>query len=896
MEDIVSISETEELDNDTQMEATSGCESPVIAQTQKTRARERERSKSISTRGRCRVRPVTRERNLSSSPKRTPKRTRVSASNINTSRTRSRSPLSQPPQPPETPPPPPPTPPPPTPTPEATLNNRERGSASRQATIDSATNALDAARGNRSRSSTRSPTRSRSNSPGENQGTPGDPILSPRSRQMKRGRKKTSVIWKHMVQRKVANVTVTYCNHCDSNWVLSGSTSTALQHLRNGHIDKLTTEELRNLNSVSEPTSRDATTPKRQLKGSYVNWVRNIDHNGSEGRELNRMLCLAILSGSLPWNILDNVQFAMFVEKASGNRYKLPSRTYMTSTIVPRLYQSCRDAVTDILKKIQHIAFTTDAWRSFHKDSYITITAHVFDDDLTLHSFVLDTSEITERHTADNLFKHIDKVLKGWDIQTHSPAITLNYNNTDENDIYADAHDEEDVVDFLRTENIYDDAEETTQTQMFESQSQTQIDEILAVPNSSRSDEQHTGTEHRTTFISDNASDITKALTVHGKFEWYGCAGHHLNLIVRIGFKKNQNAANLLNKCKAIVRAVNYSQPVLYDVRKYQDELDIPISAILQEITTRWWSILHMLISIIKNVSAITLALVRYKKKHLIITEDDQLKIKELITLLTPFKQVGEVFGMDRDITITSIVPMFMYLKQQVLMPNISDSAMIKDMKTHMLIKLGNRYSPNQWKFLQAVTVLDPRVKSQVICPAVVLDLKSKIKEIAQSTVPDIIPPTQNQEYHNLQSTSFTTPPASSSPPDGPSHSHVFTKDTLFDSVYNDDSDDDVPSNINQLDEKIDNEFNLYRSIKITSEQKKTTNLITWWKQRKGQFPCLFQAVKGLLSTPATSVPSERIFSEAGYIARARRSRIIPQNLNKFLFIKKKTKIRPRAY
>ena len=36
MEDIVSIPDTEELDNETQMEVTSGCESPVIAQTQKT--------------------------------------------------------------------------------------------------------------------------------------------------------------------------------------------------------------------------------------------------------------------------------------------------------------------------------------------------------------------------------------------------------------------------------------------------------------------------------------------------------------------------------------------------------------------------------------------------------------------------------------------------------------------------------------------------------------------------------------------------------------------------------------------------------------------------------------------------------------------------------------------
>ena len=45
--------------------------------------------------------------------------------------------------------------------------------------------------------------------------------------------------------------------------------------------------------------------------------------------------------------------------------------------------------------------------------------------------------------------------------------------------------------------------------------------------------------------------------------------------------------------------------------------------------------------------------------------------------------------------------------------------------------------------------------------------------------------------------------------------------------------------------------------------------------------------MKALLSTPATSVPSERIFSEAGYIACARCSRILPRNLNKFIFIKK---------
>ena len=133
-----------------------------------------------------------------------------------------------------------------------------------------------------------------------------------------------------------------------------------------------------------------------------------------KGRKLNKYLCMALLSGSVSWNFLDNVAFGIFVECLSNNRYKLPSRTYMTTCIVPGVYQACKCAVSAILQKTKNISFTTDAWRSFNKDSYITITAHVIDDDLELHSFVLDTSEIKVRHTAENLFYHINNVLQQW--------------------------------------------------------------------------------------------------------------------------------------------------------------------------------------------------------------------------------------------------------------------------------------------------------------------------------------------------------------------------------------------------------------------------------------------------------------------------------------------------
>ena len=68
---------TEELDNETQMEPNNGCESPVIAQTQKTIQRERERSG-------IRSRRAARGRNPSTSASVSPIRTRVRATRTST--------------------------------------------------------------------------------------------------------------------------------------------------------------------------------------------------------------------------------------------------------------------------------------------------------------------------------------------------------------------------------------------------------------------------------------------------------------------------------------------------------------------------------------------------------------------------------------------------------------------------------------------------------------------------------------------------------------------------------------------------------------------------------------------------------------------------------------------
>ena len=65
-------------------------------------------------------------------------------------------------------------------------------------------------------------------------------------------------------------------------------------------------------------------------------------------------------------------------------------------------------------------------------------------------------------------------------------------------------------------------------------------------------------------------------------------------------------------------------------------------------------------------------------------------------------------------------------------------------------------------------------------------------------------------------------------------------------------------------------------------------------EKKQHKYPHLFKFVRSKLHIPATSVPSERVFSLAGYVVRERRSRILAKNVNKAIFLKANANHIPR--
>lgn len=65
----------------------------------------------------------------------------------------------------------------------------------------------------------------------------------------------------------------------------------------------------------------------------------------------------------------------------------------------------------------------------------------------------------------------------------------------------------------------------------------------------------------------------------------------------------------------------------------------------------------------------------------------------------------------------------------------------------------------------------------------------------------------------------------------------------------------------------------------------RTKHPLEFWKKYKQTFPELYEISLKYLCVPATSVPSERVFSKTGQITNDRRNRLSPKNLDYIIFL-----------
>lgn len=86
-------------------------------------------------------------------------------------------------------------------------------------------------------------------------------------------------------------------------------------------------------------------------------------------------------------------------------------------------------------------------------------------------------------------------------------------------------------------------------------------------------------------------------------------------------------------------------------------------------------------------------------------------------------------------------------------------------------------------------------------------------------------------------------------------------------------------------DEESEDENQLQKYKSISAKISHNQDPLLWWKYNEKIYPAVSQLANKYLTAVATSVPCERLFSEAGQVITKRRNRLSPDRVNQLLFL-----------
>lgn len=137
----------------------------------------------------------------------------------------------------------------------------------------------------------------------------------------------------------------------------------------------------------------------------------------SRSMKINKLVAEFIALDNMPFEVADSVALQRLFT-ALEPRYKLPSAKYFRTSLIPDMYNALVLKVAGSMKRENgaiYVSFTTDAWTTPQcTDSLLSLTAHWLDSEFNKHSIMLHASHILGQHTASNIAKILENMVKQW--------------------------------------------------------------------------------------------------------------------------------------------------------------------------------------------------------------------------------------------------------------------------------------------------------------------------------------------------------------------------------------------------------------------------------------------------------------------------------------------------
>lgn len=166
-------------------------------------------------------------------------------------------------------------------------------------------------------------------------------------------------------------------------------------------------------NTISEAPMQSGQQRCQDLITNFVDVIKPM--SAQKSRVIDIQLLKTICDGYQPFSLVEEEEFRKFVAMLNPS-YKLPSRKTLTSSLLPTVYDELKSNVERDLAAAVGVALTCDGWTSVTNTSFYALTAHYFDKNVSIKSHLLECSEFSDRHTADNIRAWVTKIFDRFEI------------------------------------------------------------------------------------------------------------------------------------------------------------------------------------------------------------------------------------------------------------------------------------------------------------------------------------------------------------------------------------------------------------------------------------------------------------------------------------------------
>ncbi|XP_011859962.1 PREDICTED: zinc finger BED domain-containing protein 4-like [Vollenhovia emeryi] len=372
--------------------------------------------------------------------------------------------------------------------------------------------------------------------------------------------------------------------------------------------------------------------------------------------------------------------------------------------------------------------------------------------------------------------------------------------------------------------------------------------------------------------ITDNASNIVKAIRdTFGYRRHMPCFAHTLNLVIPNSITATPEFQTVVKKVKSIVTYFKRSvkaEDALKDLQTSDLKNDGLVLKLKQECETRWNSIFYMIerfVQLANHVNSVLITLPRKKQDDIpeMTTHAELQILKDACAILRPVERVTTEMSSESYVTCSKIIPIVNCLIK-TLEKLTTEHDISECLHKNILRELYRRFHSEDLNvekniFLATSTLLDPRFKKlHFRSPLAVSTAISKICQLMK----------ENQE--GPQSTVSVAE----------STSNVTEKTEDLWNVH----DELIASSSTNCDEPggIPIEFRQFLNANVISRSKDPLKV---WQELKDIYPNVYKVAMKYFVIVGTSVPSERLFSAAGDIISAKRSRIAGKKASQIIFL-----------